>query len=181
MTGRCYIGPFYEDFLIQTMKAEILYRTDVRPSDRNDIRDLAESTGFFSETEIGIAVELIEERLQHGDRSGYDFLFAEASGRVIGYTCFGPIPGAPNRYDIYWIAVHDGFRRTGIGKSLMEKTETAIQKQAGERIYIETSSRDHYKTTRMFYESCGYRKEAVLKDFYRPGDDKLIYVKAISP
>lgn len=163
------------------MKAEILYRTNVKPSDRDDIRRLVKSTGFFSEVELGIAVELVEEHLSHGVRSGYHFLFAETSGCVIGYACFGPIPGAPNRYDIYWVVVHDGFRRSGIGKSLMEKTEMAIKRQGGERIYIETSSRDQYSTTRTFYDSCGYTKEALLEDFYGPGDDKFIYVKAISP
>jgi hypothetical protein len=63
----------------------------------------------------------------------------------------------------------------------MDKAETAIRKLDGKRIYIETSSRDQYKTTRAFYEACGYRKEAVLRDFYSPGDDKVIYVKVIFP
>lgn len=160
---------------------DITYRTDVRTSDRNDVRQIVESTEFFSEAEAGIAVELVEERLSKGLQSGYHFLFGELTGRMIGYTCFGPIPGAANRYDLYWIVVHHDFRRAGIGKSLMVKTEEAIEKQGGERIYIDTSSRDQYRTTRLFYQSCGYQKEAVLKDFYGSGDDKVIYVKPIRP
>ena len=163
------------------MNMDITYRTDVRPSDRNDVRQIVESTGFFSEAEIGIAVELVEERLSKGQESGYHFLFGELTGRIIGYTCFGPIPATVSSYDIYWLAVHVDFRRSGIGKSLIEKTEEAIEKQGGQRIYIETSSRDQYRTTRMFHRACGYREEAVLKDFYAPGDDKVIYVKAIRP
>jgi D-alanine-D-alanine ligase len=161
------------------MAVDITYRTDVSPSDRNDVRQIVESTGFFSEAEIGIAVELVEERLSRGLQSGYHFLFGELKDRIIGYTCFGPIPGAAKRYDLYWIVVHHDFRRAGIGKSLMVKTEEAIEKQGGERIYIDTSSRDQYRTTRLFYRSCGYQEEAVLKDFYGSGDDKVIYVKAI--
>jgi D-alanine-D-alanine ligase len=163
------------------MNVNITYRTNVRRSDRNDVRQIVESTGFFSEAEIGIAVELVEERLSKGLQSGYHFLFGEMTGRTIGYTCFGPIPGAANRYDFYWIAVHHDFHRSGIGKSLLVKTEEAIEKQGGQRIYIETSSRDQYRTTRMFHRACGYREEAVLKDFYGPEDDKVIYVKAICP
>lgn len=160
---------------------EITYRTDVRPSDRDDIRRLVESTGFFSEAEIGIAVELVEERLSKGLQSGYRFLFAELSGDTIGYTCYGPIPGVLNRYDLYWIVVHDDFHRSGTGKSLMAHTEARIEKLGGQRIYIDTSSKDQYRTTRMFYDACGFREEAILKDFYGPGDDKVIYVKVIHP
>lgn len=160
---------------------KITYRTYVRSSDRDDIQRLVESTGFFTEVEIGIAVELIDERLLHGVQSGYHFLFGELTGRMIGYTCYGPIPGAPSRYDLYWIAVHHDFRQRGIGKSLLSKTEAIIGKQHGQRIYIDTSSRDQYRTTRMFYDTCGFREEAMLQDFYGPGDHKVIYVKAILP
>jgi D-alanine-D-alanine ligase len=163
------------------MTVDITYRTDVRHSDRDDIRQLVDAAGIFSETEIDIAVELIEERLSKGLQSGYHFLFGELTDRIIGYTCFGPIPGAAKRYDLYWIVVHHDFRRAGIGKSLMVKTEEAIEKQGGERIYIDTSSRDQYRTTRLFYRLCGYQEEAVLKDFYGSEDDKVIYVKAIRP
>jgi D-alanine-D-alanine ligase len=169
------------DICKNVMNEDITYRTEVRPSDRDDIRRLVDSTDFFSEVEIGIAVELIDERLLHGVQSGYHFLFGEWTGRMIGYTCYGPIPGAPNRYDLYWIVVHHDFRQRGIGKSLLSKTEAIIRKQNGQRIYIDTSSRDQYKTTRMFYDACGFREEAMLKDFYGPGDHKVIYVKAFLP
>jgi len=171
----------FSSLLNPSMTVDITYRIDVTPSDRKEIRQVVESTGFFSEAEIEIAVELVEERLSKGLRSGYHFLFGELVNRIIGYTCYGPIPGAANRYDLYWIVVHHDFRRAGIGKSLMVKTEEAIEKQGGERIYIDTSSRDQYRTTRLFYRSCGYQEEAVLKDFYGPGDDKVIYVKDIRP
>ena len=158
---------------------EITYREDVRPSDRDHVQHLVHSSGFFSKEEIDIAVELVEERLSKGLQSGYHFLFGERSGDMIGYTCFGPIPGALNRYDLYWIVVHNDFRRLGTGKSLMARTEEIIQKLGGQRIYIDTSARDQYRPTGLFYDCCGYRKEAVLKDFYERGDDKIIYLKTI--
>jgi hypothetical protein len=34
---------------------------------------------------------------------------------------------------------------------------------------------EKYVSTRRFYERTGFTAEAVLKDFYRPGDDKVIY------
>jgi D-alanine-D-alanine ligase len=159
---------------------EITYRTAVIPSDRSDVRYLVESSGFFSAEETDIAEELVEEHLSKGVQSGYYFLFAELSGKVVGYTCFGPVPATASSYDIYWLAVDTGLRRMGVGKSLIRGAEELIEKMGGRHIYIETSSRDQYETTRMFHRSCGYVEEAVLKGFYAPGDDKIIYVKVIA-
>jgi hypothetical protein len=62
---------------------------------------------------------------------------------------------------------------------LLERSEAAIGELGGRRSYIETSSKELYGATRRFYEHCGYRAEATLREFYSPGDDKVIYVKAI--
>ena len=67
----------------------------------------------------------------------------------------------------------------GLGKQVMEKTEERIRSLRGRAVYIETSSRDLYEPTRAFYRRCDYRVEAVLKDFYSPGDDKMIFVKRL--
>lgn len=157
----------------------LTYRKDPLPYDREIIREIVDSTGFFSEEEVEIAVELVDERLSKGIPSGYHFLFAESDGRVIGYTCFGPIPGTMESYDLYWIAVRNDLRGAGIGRKLMQAAETEILSMGGKRIYVDTSSRDLYKPTHAFYLNSGYKEEALLKDFYSPGDDKLIFVKVI--
>ena len=46
-------------------------------------------------------------------------------------------------------------------------------------MYVETSSREEFGHTRAFYEGCGYRLQAVLKDFFYPGSDKVIYMKQL--
>ncbi|MCE5244376.1 MAG: GNAT family N-acetyltransferase [Syntrophobacteraceae bacterium] len=155
------------------------YRREVRPSDRDDVRFVVESSGFFSAEEVDVAVELVDERLRRGPASGYEFLFAELSGMILGYTCFGPIPCTVHSYDLYWIAVREDFRGLGIGQALLAESEGVIAALHGKRIYVETSSRAQYASTRRFYELCGYRKEAFLEDFYAPGDAKVIVVKTV--
>jgi ribosomal protein S18 acetylase RimI-like enzyme len=156
----------------------ITYRETVTEHDLKSVREILESSGFFSADEADVAVELVEDRLTGRDND-YDFLFAEQAGRVIGYTCFGRIPCTLTSYDLYWIAVHKDFQRYGIGKELLTRSEAIIAASGGTRIYIETASRDQYKPTRGFYLRCGYREEVVLEDFYAPGDGKVIYVKVI--
>jgi ribosomal protein S18 acetylase RimI-like enzyme len=160
-------------------KNRITWREEPLPTDINDIVDIVRSTGFFNDEELDVAAELVEERLSKGTASGYYFLFLELDKRVTGYSCFGPIPGTVNSFDLYWIAVHNESRGMGLGKIIMEKSEKEIAGMNGDRIYVETSSKDLYIPTRRFYERCGYRAEARLKDFYAPGDDKIIYVKSI--
>ncbi len=157
----------------------ITFREDLKPTDPQTIREITESTGFFSDHEIDVAVELAEERLAKGTRSGYCFLFAEQGGRTIGYTCFGPIACTKASYDLFWIAVHSDYRGQGIGSLLLAESERIIRKMGGERIYIETSSREIYGPTRGFYLHCAYEEDAILEDFYGPGDSKVIYRKVL--
>ena len=165
----------------KVIKDDVLnWREEPISSDIESIRKIVGSTDFFSLEERSIAVELAEERLTEGVSSGYHFLFAEGEGTVVGYACFGPIPGARGSFDLYWIAVSNDQRGLGLGKVIMTKAEQKIGALGGTRIYIETSSRAQYKPTRAFYSKCGYKEEAVLKDFYSLGDDKIIYVKILS-
>lgn len=157
----------------------LTFRDNVKPADPDSIRDIVSSSGFFSREEIDIAVELVNERLDKGESSGYYFIFAERENRTVGYTCFGPVPGTIASFDLYWIAVHENLRGSGIGKQLLERSEQAIHRLGGRRIYIETSSRDKYIPTRSFYLNNFYQAEAVLKDFYAPGDSKYIFVKEL--
>ena len=145
------------------------------------VRDIVASTGFFHGHEIDVAVELVQERLARGPASGYCFLFADLDGRTVAYACYGLIACTVGSYDLYWIAVHSGFRRHGLGQLLMHAVEDRIAQSGGRRIYIETSGRPQYEPTQRFYKRCGYVAEAVLADFYAAGDPKIVYSKALAP
>lgn len=158
---------------------EIKYRRQIKPTDVAAIKIIVRASGFFSAAEIEIAVELAEEKLELGPDSSYEFLFAEDAGRVVGYACWGLIPATVGSYDLYWIAVQPELRGRGLGKKLLMETEKFIFDAGGRRIYVDTSSRQQYEPTRLFYEKCGYHQGALLKDFYAPGDGKIIYVKIL--
>jgi ribosomal protein S18 acetylase RimI-like enzyme len=154
-------------------------REEVRPADARSVREITESSGFFYPEEIDTAVELVEERLAKGEKSGYFFLFAEEDGKTVGYSSFGPIACTKESFDLYWIAVHSGLRGSGLGTRLLAESERRIREMGGGRVYVETSSRPLYDPTRGFYLSRGYREEARLPDFYGPEDSKVIYVKVL--
>lgn len=151
-------------------------RTTVLPTDTAAVRQIIESTGLFRPGEIGVAVELVQTFLDKGPASGYEFVFAEQKGQVVGYACFGRNVLTVHGWDLYWIAVEQSQQGQGLGRLLLEQVQQHIARAGGGHVYIETSQRADYQATRGFYERCGYKLEAVLADFYAPGDSKAIYV-----
>ncbi|MBU1055137.1 MAG: GNAT family N-acetyltransferase [Proteobacteria bacterium] len=145
--------------------------------DPEKVSAIVKATGFFSESEVEIATELVKERLSKDIQSGYYFVFAEENNELIGYTCYGPVAGTQSSFDLYWIVIAKGFQGCGIGKFLNKMTENIIREMGGTRIYAETSSRAQYEPTRAFYHKAGYIEDAYLVDFYAPDDGKIIFVK----
>jgi ribosomal protein S18 acetylase RimI-like enzyme len=154
-------------------------RDEPTDRDRAAVRELAAATGFFSDEEVAVAVELVEARLTQGLASGYRFLFAERDGRLDGYVCYGPIALTKSSFDLYWIAVYPDAQRRGLGCRLMARAEAAAAALGGTCLYVETSSRPQYEPTRAFYRRLGYRLLAELPDFYGPGDGQAIFAKQL--
>ncbi len=161
-------------------KAAVDWREILRPEDAEDVRRMVEETAMFTGEEVDVAVELVTERVTKGPSSGYDFLFAEREGRPAGYACFGPIPGAPGRWDLYWIVVRPDAQRGGIGRELLRRAESLMAQRGAERIYIDTSTAEKYTPTRAFYRAMGYRKVAELPDFYGDANGKAIFAKTMA-
>lgn len=169
-----------EVFVVESSRAGSLsFREYVKPGDREAVRLITQSSGFFSAEEVEVAAELIDDRITRGECSDYEFIFADINGQTVGYACYGKIECTTVSYDLYWIAVGDDQRGHGVGRQLMAQVERQIAHAGGKRLYIDTASRAQYEPTRKFYERCGYIAEAVLKDFYSEGDSKLIMSKSL--
>jgi ribosomal protein S18 acetylase RimI-like enzyme len=133
----------------------------------------------FYREERAIALELLVERLRRGTKSGYSFFFAEQGGELVGYCAWGPVPLTAKSYDLYWIAVTPAAQGRGVGRELLRLAERAVARKGGGNLYIETSSRRVYDRTRRFYRDARYRTVARLRDFYAPGDHKIMFCKVI--
>ena len=156
------------------------WREEVLPQDPALIRGLVTASGFFRSDEIIVAAELAAERLAKGLASGYHFIFAPQGEGLAGYACYGPVACTLTSWDLFWIAVAPELRGSGLGSALLALAERRAAEAGGEGLYVETSSRPLYRPTRRFYQGRGYAPQAVLTDFYAPGDDKVIYRKNLS-
>lgn len=154
-------------------------RRDLHPSDRAALARTLEATGFFNPEELALALELVDDRLAHGEASHYRFLLAEVDGEVAGYACWGPIPGTVESADLYWIAVHPRHQGRGVGRALLAAAEEGMRRQGRRRCWIETATRPQYAPTRAFYLACGYTLVAELPEYYAPGDGKAIFCRVL--
>ena len=157
----------------------VVLRDELLPSDRVPLERILHESKYFREDEIPVGLELVDDRLAKGAASHYQFIVAAHGNQTVGYCCYGLIACTVHSYDIYWIAVDPPFQRGGVGKKLMMRAEERIRAASGRRIYVETSSKPLYESTRKFYQKCGYTEEAVLAEFYAPGDSKVILCKAL--
>ena len=154
----------------------------LRPADRSRIEEMVVSSGNFSAVEIATALELVDEALRAGEASGYIIAVIEdkkADPTVIGYACYGPTPLTQGVFDLYWIVVDPADQGKGHGRLLIEYVERDVVKRGGRMLLIETSSQETYRATIRFYRQTGYELVARIKNFYRIGDDKLVFSKEL--
>lgn len=148
-------------------------------ADRQRVCDIVVAAGVFRDDEITVAEELIDDAIR---KPGVDYhvLCAEARGQVVGYICYGRVPLTLSGWDLYWIAVDPSQQGKGIGALLIREMERWIAAEGGCKVYIDTSSLPLYAAARRLYEKCDYTVAAVLPDFFRPGDDKVLYSRDLS-
>lgn len=161
------------------------------PRDRLRVREILDATSVFRAEEVGVALELFDDVYPaHAKRSAeappvspdYEFVGAFAEGdRLDGYACFGPTPGTDGTYDLYWIAMDPASQQSGGGSALLSAVEQQLSEREARLVVVETSSRPDYGPARRFYERRGYTAAARLRDFYAPNDDRIVYVKRLTP
>ena len=153
----------------------------IRPMEARDkgpVLGLVRATGFFTEAEVGVAEELMDAYLDEPGQEDYHVVVVEnEAGDVAGYLTWGPTPLAEDAYDLYWMAVAPSGQGKGRGKELVRWLEAEVVERRGRMIIIETSSQPKYEPTRGFYLGLGYKEVARVPDYYRPGDDRIIYTK----
>jgi ribosomal protein S18 acetylase RimI-like enzyme len=151
----------------------------LEPDDRSKIEQVVRSTGNFNEAEIAVALELVDAAVARGEDSGYVFAVMANADTVLGYACYGQTPMTVGTWDLYWIAVRKTQQGSGCGQRLLRHAEEDVRTRGGRLLLIETSSQESYGATRSFYDRAGYALAATIPEYYKPGDDKLVFLKRL--
>jgi ribosomal protein S18 acetylase RimI-like enzyme len=152
----------------------------VRETDRSRIANILQDVKNFNPEEVRVALELVDDALEKGNRSDYQVYVLEGEDLVIqGYVCFGKTPLTDSTFDFYWLAVSPAAQGKGYGRLLISFVEEQVKEAGGTILVLETSSLESYSRTVRIYMDCGYQIVARIKNFYRAGDDKIILTKEL--
>ncbi|TPV96718.1 MAG: GNAT family N-acetyltransferase [Myxococcales bacterium FL481] len=150
-------------------------------SDLAAIEALAVAAKMFPKEQVGF----LSEQFNAAARGAIEdacWLVMEREGAVVGAVNYAPEPYSDRLWNLYFIVVEPNSQGQGLGKMLMEHVENALRER-GESdarvLIVETSSTRQYEGTRAFYAGLGYTKEAVVRQFYGPDDDKVVFWKSL--
>jgi ribosomal protein S18 acetylase RimI-like enzyme len=147
--------------------------------DKPKLLELAFATGLFTEEELD---QLLCETLD-GISSGslgpvhkaLVFDLPDGSGPA-GWTYCAP--SEEDGLELFWIGVNPKMHSSGFGKELLRDVERRVETEGHMRLVICTSSSSATDKAKAFYERNGYqREEAVVPDYYGPGESKLTFFK----
>ena len=145
------------------------------PRDFGALIALSRSSAVFTEAEL----ECLAEDLADCQPSDVLMVAADGLGQPLGFIQYSPAVITDGTWYVYWIAVAKATHGQGVGGALLAHAEDAIRAAGGRQVLIETSSKEHYDSTRRFYVGRGYRLAAQLPDYYSVGDDKCIFLKRL--
>jgi ribosomal protein S18 acetylase RimI-like enzyme len=148
-------------------------------ADRDDVHEMLVACRAFSDEEVRVALEVLDAGLAGGLTGDYPLFAAEIDGKVCGYVCVGKTPLTAATWHLYWICVHPRAQGQGTGSALLRYAEAFIRASGGARLVLETSGRLDYAAARRFYLQAGYREAGRIKDFYKIGDDCILYAKSL--
>jgi GNAT superfamily N-acetyltransferase len=154
-----------------------------RPTAPGDVETLVQitaGTGVFKPMEVETLRGVFADYFATEQAHGHHCITMMHHDQIAGFAYYAPVPMTENSWHLYWIVVISGQQARGLGGKLLTEVERAIRSAQGRILFIETSSLPHYEKTRRFYVKNGYDKEAVLRDFYAPGDDMVIFRKPLT-
>ena len=115
---------------------------------------------------------------QNNGTRDYEFLVAiDREEKLCGFVSFGDISLTDACYDLYWIVCNPALQNNGIGTKLLDRLEEILKERGIRKLFAETSSQAGYISAHSFYKKRGFKLVTQISDFYKIGDDKLVYVK----
>lgn len=150
------------------------------PDDKKALMAIAEAINLFTQQELeefgGMLAEYFDSNLE-SDR----FWITYDDGGPVGVAYYAPEPYAEGTWNLYFIAVHPDHQGKGHGTKLLHYVEQTLAAGGERLLLVETSGMPNFDRTRAFYRKHGYDEEARIREFYRAGDDKIIFRKALLP
>jgi len=108
------------------------------------------------------------------ENSAYSMFVAEEDGEVIGYGC---ISVACESCDLENVVVAEEYRRSGVGRRILNALIAEAAKRGAENIFLEV--RVSNAPAMRLYLSCGFVGLYARSRYYSDGEDCLVMKKSL--
>lgn len=153
----------------------------IRPTTLDDKRSLialAAATGLFESEQLLDLSAILDQHLV-SDAETHDLWFTDDDNGPVGVAYVAPERMTEGTWNLYLIAVHPDRQRQGRGTALLRSIETTLANRGQRVLLVETSGLEDFAHVRTFYRKSGYNEEARIREFYKAGDDKVIFRKGL--
>lgn len=152
---------------------------NIRPiklEDIPDLKDIIQTSGLFP---AELLDDMTSDYFTNPGETTDIWLTLTIDGKPIGIAYCAPERLTEGTYNLYLIAIHSTQQGKGLGKQFLQYIESLLEVKGNRKLLVETSGLPEFHLTRKFYDQCNYQREAMIKDFYREGDDKIIFSKKL--
>jgi ribosomal protein S18 acetylase RimI-like enzyme len=147
----------------------------ITASDIEGLKKVVDSSGLFPADYLD---EMVAGYFNDADTQDIWFTYSDNNQPVaIGYCV--PEKLTDGTYNLLAIGVSQDFQRRGVAGEMMKYIEQLLKHKGGRILIVETSSDDAQIGARKFYKKIGYTQAAVIKDFWKDGEDKIVFWKRL--
>ena len=151
----------------------------IRSITRDDVpalKGVIDATGLFPSAMLD---GMVAGFFEGGEAEEYWFAYDDGEPVAVAYCA--PERMTEGTWNLYLIAVHPDRQGRGYGTAMMGHVERALADRGGRLLLVETSGLGEFEPTRAFYRRIGYEEEARIRAFYKAGEDKIVFRKALAP
>jgi len=149
------------------------------PDDTTALIALADATGLFQPNQLEELGEMLSDYFG-GNSDSNRLWITDDDNEVVGVAYCEMERMTDGTWNLQLIAIRPDRQGQGRGVTLLRYVEQTLTGRGGRVLLAETSGLASFERTRAFYRKCGYDEEARIRDFYKAGDDKIVYRKALT-
>ena len=152
----------------------------ITPEDSATIIALAVAAGLFGENETDALGKVLADYFAGNGDPADSWIIDDEDGETCGVAYSTPAPMTDGTWYVKMIAVQPDRQGSGRGMAIMQHIELALRASRQRVLLVETSGLPEFERTRSFYVKCGFNEEARVRDFYKAGDDMVVFRKSLN-
>ena len=147
----------------------------VTTADVDELKIVLDSCQLFPSEYLD---EMISDYFNNAETEDHWFTFLiDEKPVAIGYCI--PEKLTEGTYNLLAIGVSQNAQRKGVASAMMEYIEQQLKQNNGRLLLVETSSDEAQIAARKLYQKIGYKQVAVIDDFWKEGEDKIVFLKQL--